>query len=50
MDIITVEKLILFMLITWTSFIGQFVHPVGGEGRGLGKEDHYFSHLQVSQH
>ena len=22
-----------FRLLTWTSFIGQFVHPVGGKGR-----------------
>ena len=32
------------------SFIGQFVYPVGGEGkRGKGDmEDYYFSGLQVS--
>ena len=23
-----------FRLLTWTSLIGQFVHPVGGEGMG----------------
>ena len=28
-DIMTREK-----LLTWNSFIGQFVHPVGGEGMG----------------
>ena len=36
-----------FSLLTWTSFIGQLIHPVGGEG--WGKEgDGYFSQLQVS--
>ena len=24
------------MLLTWTSFIGQFLHPLGGQGRGKG--------------
>ena len=38
------------MFLTWNSFIGQFVHPVRGEG--CDKKDHgeyrYFSLLQVS--
>ena len=25
-----------FKLLIWTSFIGQFIHPVGGEGWGKG--------------
>ena len=40
------------MLLMWTLLIGQFIHQVGGEGRGWGKgyrlEDRYFSQLQVS--
>ena len=39
-----------FSLLTWTSFIGQFVHPVGREG-GIGYRDEGDSHfrpLQVS--
>ena len=31
-------------MLTWTSLIGQFVHPV--EGKGMG--DCYFSQLKVS--
>ena len=27
-----------FRLLTWTSIIGQFVHPVGGENWGKGRE------------
>ena len=33
-NIITEEKCHKFILLTRTSFIGQFVHPVGGEGMG----------------
>ena len=36
-DIMTGEKLSSiyeFRLLTWTKLIGQFVHPVGGEGIG----------------
>ena len=32
------EKLSLISVVIMTSFIGQFVHPVGGERRGSGKE------------
>ena len=31
-DIMTRENCRQIRLLTWTSFIGQFVHPVGGEG------------------
>ena len=31
-DDITGENCRQFKLLTWTSFIGHFVHPVGGEG------------------
>ena len=36
-----------FMLITWTSLLGQFVHPIGGRGFGNGVEwgERYFSQL-----
>ena len=30
-DIMTGDK---FTLLTWASFIDQFVHPIGGKGRG----------------
>ena len=34
----------------FSSFMGQFVHPVGGEGlgKGGGRGNRYFSPLQVS--
>ena len=28
------ENCHIFRLLTWNSFIGQFVHPVGGVGMG----------------
>ena len=31
MDIMTWENCLQFRLLAWTSFIGQFIHPVGGE-------------------
>ena len=31
-DIMTGENCCQFRLLTWNSFIGQFVYPVGGEG------------------
>ena len=40
-----------FRLLTWTSFIGQFVHSVGGvevKGVILWREEVFFSQLQVS--
>ena len=48
-DIMTGEKSSQFRLLTWTSLIIQFVHPVGwrGWGKGGGREDCYFSQLQV---
>ena len=37
-----------FSLLIWTSFIGQFVDPVGGEGWGKGSGGGYhFSQLRV---
>ena len=27
-----------FRLLTWNLFIGHFVHPIGGEGKGKGDE------------
>ena len=36
MDILTGENLSsMFCLLIWTSFIGKFVHPAGGEGIGV---------------
>ena len=35
MDIMTGENCRQFRLLTGTSFIGQFVHTVGGEAMGL---------------
>ena len=39
-------------LLTWTSFIRKYVHPVGGEGWGKegGWWDRFFSQLQVSEY
>ena len=34
MDIITGEKLLSITLLTCNTFIGQFVHPVGGDWKG----------------
>ena len=35
-------------LVYWNSFIGQFVHPDGGEGiKGVEGGNRYFSPLQV---
>ena len=34
MDIMTGENCRQFSLLTWNSFIGQFVHPVRGKGMG----------------
>ena len=31
MDIMTGKNCRQFSLLTWNSFIGQFVHPVGGD-------------------
>ncbi len=36
MDIMTGEICRQFRLLTWTSFISQFVYPVRGEGWGKG--------------
>ena len=36
-----------FRLLLWTSFIGQFDHPVEREGDRVNKH-HYFSQLGVS--
>ena len=44
LDIMTGENCRQFRLLTWTSFIVQFVQLLGGEGMG----SHYFSQLQVS--
>ena len=38
------ENCLQFRLLTWTSSIGQFVHPVGGKGMG---GYNCFSQLQV---
>ena len=39
MDIMTgIEKFHQFRLLTWTVIYWQFVHPVGGEEKGQGKE------------
>ena len=35
MDILKEEFLCQFTLLIWTSFIGQFVHTVGGDEIGL---------------
>ena len=37
-----------FSLLKWTSFIGQFVHPVGDGVKGVDLGYHYFSQLQAS--
>ena len=37
-----------FSLLTWTSLIGQFVHPVDREGKGWIGGYSYFSQLRVS--
>ena len=39
MDIMTGDNCRQFRLITWTLFIGQFVHPLGGEGIGEKRVD-----------
>ena len=44
MDIMKRQKLSL--LLTWTSFIGQVIHPVGGQ-KGVVR-NRYFSSLHVS--
>ena len=38
MDIKTRGKCRQFSLLTWALFMGQFVHPVGGEGMGVNNE------------
>ena len=52
MDVMTRKVFRQFSLLTWTSLIGLFVHPLEGEGRGWGKKvaggNHYFSSLRVS--
>ena len=46
MDIMTGEKCRQFMLLTWKSFIGQFVYPVVGRIWGKGVDGYsYFSPL-----
>ena len=47
MDIMTEEK---FRLLTCNSFIGQYIHLIGGKGMGKGDENknRYFSPLRVS--
>ena len=37
-DITTGENFRKFRVLTWTSYIGQFVHPLGGKGwvKGVG--------------
>ena len=49
-DIMTEKKCHQFSLLTWPSFIGHFVYPVGGDGWGKGcaLKIRYFSQLQVS--
>ena len=37
-EYLTGEKCRQFRLLTWTSHIGQFVHPVGGDRMGLDGE------------
>ena len=43
------NKFVVFMLLIWTSFLGQFIPPVGGERIGKGVDGYrYFSQLCVS--
>ena len=47
-DLLTGENCRQFSLLIWTSFVGQFVHPVEGEGMRFGRwTEDYFSQLQV---
>ena len=39
MDILTGEFFCQFNLLIWTSFIGQFVNLVGGEGDGVKRKN-----------
>ena len=41
-----------FKLLSWTSFIGQFVYPMGGGDlvKGLDREYRYFSPPRASLH